>query len=593
VSEIIAVVEKGRIRVKSEFALAALAKSIPGGLWGGKTDKRWNYPATSSCASAIFYRYTNNGHEIACDRSFLELCAKAQDAADARSLKSRTDLPEIPGAFCKCDEPQRVEDVPFCVHCKKPFESWTHQRQAYHFAIAQDGALLSIGMGGGKSKITVSLLEGRDARKVLILCPNNVVPVWPKEFGKHAESEWRVSTGGHGDKTRNGTPKKISIPDRVERIKLDLSRGGRCVVAVNYEAAWQGALGEFLLSEEWDAIVLDESHRAKAPGGAASKFIARLRDRTPWRLCLTGTPQPHSPLDIYAQARFIDPGVFGTNFAKFRKRYAVLEDTYVKGGGTVPTVVGFQNEGELAEKIASFSFIIEQDELDAYLGLPETLDVQRECRLGAKAQKVYNEIWNEFAVSIDEGTVSASNVLTRLLRVQQITSGHLPLDGEGDSEREVVEIDDSKKKLLADVFANEIPADAPRVVFARFTHDLNSIREVAENAGLRYGELSGRDKGGMTDEATMRDDVDVLGVQIQAGGVGIDLTRAAYAIYYSLGFSLGDYLQSRKRVHRPGQSRKTHFMHLIASGTVDEIVYATLAERQEIVDAVIKMAKGS
>jgi hypothetical protein len=51
----------------------------------------------------------------------------------------------------------------------------------------------------------------------------------------------------------------------------------------------------------------------------------------------------------------------------------------------------------------------------------------------------------------------------------------------------------------------------------------------------------------------MAPNIDVLGAQLKSGGVGIDLTRARYGIYYSLDFALADYLQSRKRLHRPGQ----------------------------------------
>jgi SNF2 family DNA or RNA helicase len=83
-------------------------------------------------------------------------------------------------------------------------------------------------------------------------------------------------------------------------------------------------------------------------------------------------------------------------------------------------------------------------------------------------------------------------------------------------------------------------------------------------------------------------DAVILGVQIQSGGVGIDLTRAAYAVYYSLGFSLGDYEQSLARLRRPGQTRCIRYYHLVAPGTVDQQVYAALKERRSVVEAVLQ-----
>ena len=84
----------------------------------------------------------------------------------------------------------------------------------------------------------------------------------------------------------------------------------------------------------------------------------------------------------------------------------------------------------------------------------------------------------------------------------------------------------------------------------------------------------------------------VLAVQIDSGGVGVDLTRARYAIYYSLGFSLGSYEQSLARIHRPGQTRPVEYIHLLAEGTVDEKVMAALARRSDVVNTVLQQMKG-
>ena len=78
-----------------------------------------------------------------------------------------------------------------------------------------------------------------------------------------------------------------------------------------------------------------------------------------------------------------------------------------------------------------------------------------------------------------------------------------------------------------------------------------------------------------------------LVVQLKAGGLGVDLTRAHYQIYFSLDYNLGDYLQTRKRIHRPGQTRAVTYLHMIAAGTVDHAVYAALAKREEVATSVL------
>jgi hypothetical protein len=76
-------------------------------------------------------------------------------------------------------------------------------------------------------------------------------------------------------------------------------------------------------------------------------------------------------------------------------------------------------------------------------------------------------------------------------------------------------------------------------------------------------------------------------VQIQSGGAGVDFSRAAFCVYYSTGFSLANYLQSVKRLHRPGQTRPVRYYHLVARGTVDEVVYKSLEAKQGIIESVL------
>jgi SNF2 family DNA or RNA helicase len=141
--------------------------------------------------------------------------------------------------------------------------------------------------------------------------------------------------------------------------------------------------------------------------------------------------------------------------------------------------------------------------------------------------------------------------------------------------------------LLRDVF-EDIAPDEPVVVFCRFHKDLEAVSRVADETGRRCLELSGR----IDDlKRWQAGEAPVLAVQIDSGGVGIDLTRARYSIYYSLGFSLGSYEQSLARIHRPGQTRPVEYIHLLAEGTVDGKVMAALTQRANVVNAVLEQIK--
>jgi SNF2 family DNA or RNA helicase len=77
-------------------------------------------------------------------------------------------------------------------------------------------------------------------------------------------------------------------------------------------------------------------------------------------------------------------------------------------------------------------------------------------------------------------------------------------------------------------------------------------------------------------------------VQVQAGPEGIDLTAANYCLFFSKDFSLGRYRQCKKRLHRPGQTRKTFYYHIIAQNTVDVQIMKAIKNKQDIVDYILE-----
>ena len=150
-------------------------------------------------------------------------------------------------------------------------------------------------------------------------------------------------------------------------------------------------------------------------------------------------------------------------------------------------------------------------------------------------------------------------------------------------EKEEVEIDTSKADLLADII-EDIEIEEPITVFARFRHDITTIKKTFEKAGRSCAELSG---SANELKEWQEGKFNSIVVQIQSGGLGISLVRARYCIYYSLGFSLGDYEQSRARIHRPGQEREVVYIHLLMKNTIDERVYGALKKKKDVVRSIL------
>tara|TARA_Y100000310_G_scaffold336739_1_gene422092 strand:- start:3228 stop:4613 length:1386 start_codon:yes stop_codon:yes gene_type:complete len=444
---------------------------------------------------------------------------------------------------------------------------WEHQRDAVDFALERTASLWHMGLGTGKSRCAIQLAREVNARSTLILCPLSVCSAWSEQYGRFGDDS-EVIVLNKGSVSR----KKMWATFATEKAR---AWDRPLVVICNYESARNEPLASWLVGCAFDLLVLDESHRIKSHKGITSRWVARLARTCTRRVALTGTPLPHSPMDIWAQARALTLGsheAFGPSFFKFRRKYARM------GGFGGKQIVGFQALDDLRERMGKFTFQVDR----AVLNLPPAMHERRFVDLSPKATKLYRELDTMFCAQVRGGEITASNALVKLLRLQQLTGGMASVS---DPEGEVTlrRVDSAKEDALADLLDGLSPEE-PVVCFARFRGDLETVHRVAKRLGRGSLELSGaRRELEQWQGAT----APVLAVQLQAGSVGIDLTRAAYVVFLSTGFSLGDYEQALGRNHRPGQKRTVFYYHIIAQDTVDEKVYAALRARKNIVEAVL------
>lgn len=450
---------------------------------------------------------------------------------------------------------------------------WEHQQAAFDFAKGREGTMLSMAMGTGKSRCAIELLDSCEwsCKLALIVAPLAVCPAWIKQFQSYAKRPWRVLVLNKGTTAKRAK----ALKDAVELCRLT---GVPLAVVVNYEALTRSlALYELSRKITWQALICDECHKVKGSEGKGQTMtrMYRIAAKIPRRLGLTGTPMPHSPLDIWGQFRVLMPDVFGQRYWPFKIRYAQLQNM-----GAFKKVIGFNRLDELSGIVAHNSYECSSSVLDLLPARHEMIEVE----LDKETYALYAALQLDFVAEVEGGVITASNALTKLLRLQQITGG---VGAAETLEGDIVPTRVSNEKLEA-LHAILDGTDEPVVVFTRFTADIDGVREICEKSGWSFCELSGK-KNELADwqEGKGR----ILGVQIQAGGVGVDLTRARYCVYYSVNWSLGDYEQSLARVHRPGQTRNVVYYHLLARDTVDQQVYTALRQKKDIVESVIEQMR--
>lgn len=477
--------------------------------------------------------------------------------------------------------------------------NWPHQQQCHdwivdRFRAGERGLMLALPMGVGKSKLVVDLIgehvlnayqrDDKRSINILILCPLSVCNVWPREFVRHL---------GESCFEPHITVLAGDIPQKQMQVEYALGEHHVNVIVCNYDAAWRGKLGEYLLSQVWNFVIGDESHKFKAiptyrrkgwgnagwevSSGKLAAFMADLSKRAAFRLCLTGTPMAHSPADIFSQFRFLDRGQrYGTSGFKFQQRYGRF------GGYGGKEIVSWQNQAEMSRLYNEIAWTCPAEVIQ----LPEAQHVTREFDLGSEARTAYDDMWATLSAQVQDGEITAQNGAVAFLRLQQITSGIGRL-----TDGSTVRIDKGKQQLLEEFF-DDIPTEEKVVVFCQFSADLAAVKAACDCTPERkYAEISGDAKDGLAADATYAAGANCLGVQLQAGGVGIDLTAARYCIYFSPGLSLANYLQSLKRVHRPGQSRPVTFYHFNARDTIDTRLYDRLEKREDLVEGILALAR--
>lgn len=456
---------------------------------------------------------------------------------------------------------------------------WRHQYEAFKFAYDKPAIMLALDMGCGKSKVAIDLISNKEYKKVLIACPKTVIPTWVEQFEEHGyigrrpipltgssenkagqlqwammESEVAIIFNYESviSRTKTVNKAKIEIPNPLGDKIMELAKAGRI-----------------------DCVILDESHRIKGDTSKTSWFFKRLARHVKARMCLTGTPFHHSPLDIYGQYRFLDSKIYPPFYRTFKHRYS-LTDPGVKGGK-----LEIINKDDLMKKFYSIAFRVKATDV---LDLPEEIHEKRTFELGSATDIVYRAVEKKFRAVLADGEINVANALVWFLRLQQITAGFTKLDDD-DVETEIGE---DKKKALSDTL-HDIPKDEPVVVFSRFTHDIDAVKEVADKLGFSCSELSGRVNE--FEEWKSSGGNKILACQIKSGKEGISMIRARYCIYFSHGLSMGDYQQSKKRLLRPGQTRSVVYIHLLASNTIDQRVHSGLLGKENLAESLLSSYK--
>lgn len=467
--------------------------------------------------------------------------------------------------------------IPFLI------QPWKHQLEAIRRAESVTNFALLFEMGAGKTATAINILRSfyvtkKRVARTLVLCPPIVIENWKREFFLHSKVGPAVAL-------LEGTGKK-----RLEIFR----RGDAKIYVTNYESLLMGELYEALTSWLPEAIVYDESHKLKNLTAKRTKLAIKLADLAVYKLILTGTPVLNTPMDLFAQFRILDGGeTFGRSYLNFRAQYFDDKNAGMPKSKYFPNWVLRQGSLEkLNAAIKPKSMVVKKADC---LDLPPLVRQVIHVPLSKDQAKFYESMKRDFIAYVsDDKACVATLAITKALRLLQIVSGFITVEGEEGADRENITIKDNPRAAALRALLEEITPNAKVVVWACFRQDYRTVRQVCEELGIGmvevHGDVASGKRQAAVDAFATDQAVRVFLGHPQSAGIGISLVAASYCIFYSRTFSLEDDLQAEARTYRGGSqihSKVTRY-DLVATGTIDEHVAERLATKQAIGDAVLR-----
>ena len=429
------------------------------------------------------------------------------------------------------------------------------------------GAFLDMGLG--KTVITLTALhrlkyEMFCIRKALVIAPKKVAEnTWSAEAEKwdHLQ-DLRVSVV-------LGTAKQRNEALAAEADVYVINRENTQWLVQKYGNAWP-----------FDLVVLDESSSFKNHQAKRFRAIKAVRPKINRIIELTGTPSPHGLTDLWAQVYLLDEGQrLGRTISVYREIYFVPDQR------NQTTVFSYKPKPGAAEEIyRSISDICISMKSEDYLDLPDAIMDDIPVVLDSKSRAIYDEMEKTMLLTVDdEQLASATTAATLTGKLLQLCNGAVY-----DDQGRVVLVHDCKIEVLMETI--EQLGGQHAIVYYYFRHDRDRILLAFKEARMK---LRVRVYEGAKDEKDWNaGKIDILLAQPASCGYGLNLQAGGHhIIWFGLTWSLEEYQQANKRLHRQGQEYPVIIHRLITRGGTDEDVIRSLERKDGSQEALLDALK--
>lgn len=451
------------------------------------------------------------------------------------------------------------------------------QASAVEFVMKRKASALLFEQRTGKTYITLGVIQRMihnefDAIVVSIL--NNKETTWADKIKSYFP---QISVSFSLDDHRKAVPPKILLI-HYEALTRDIKRIARY--------------------KRFNLAVVDEGQRIAKRATKQSKAVARLSwiDR---RILLTGTPIEKQPTDMFAQMRFADPSIFGTNWEDFESRYMLFDKVDMKRyvRGTMAWQKALVRSRILRSK-AKFNPRMMPEFVDKLrrvclrvtkkdMGIIEPTIRTVSVKMTGTQKRCYEEMLRTSVCTTPSGVrIMAGLKITQIVKLRQIASGFIY-----DEDGELHYLSSAKERHLLSMIED---SRKPVVVFTAFQPDTDRIASILEEEGYRVAKVQGSTKKKLRPSIWrdfQRAQYDAIVCQIRTGGVGVDLWKANDAFVYSMGHSFIDWDQAKSRLDTITKEISSRIWVLCCKDSVDEDLFELVMIKHRTGEMVLNQLK--
>ncbi|KAG5982238.1 hypothetical protein E4U55_002154 [Claviceps digitariae] len=527
-------------------------------------------------------------------------------------------------------------------HCQmKPFQlfglNWMFLLYSYEI-----GCILADEMGLGKTCQVISFMchlveqYEREPKKTrpwpnLIVVPPSTYNNWLQEFERFAPD---LSVIGY----RGSQSERADIAYMIEENPEEYH-----VVLATYSQITTEADIDAMRSFDLNAAVFDEGHKMKNPSTKIYKDLWRIP--ASWKMLLTGTPVQNNLLEMTALLNFINPKMFDGYMDDIRYIFsqkvtirdisngAFLYAERVRRARTIlePFILQRRKDQVLSDMPQKICTVVHCDMTDAqkemYAEYEEIFKLEPALR-AAKVktrgrQNDLNNVWMQLRKAAlhpllfrrhftDQKVQEMGKILMDRVpqsELHQPDLKHLVQELKNSSDFELhlwcrdyprllrqfdipsaAELDSGKVKKLLELI-KQYQENGDRVlVFSKFSRLIELLQELLALQGIDHRVLVGNtdvsERQGLIDEFNDNADIPVFLLTTGAGGTGINLTAANKVIIFDQSDNPQDDIQAENRAHRLGQKRDVEVVRLIASQTIEELLYKACQKKIELANKV-------